>query len=115
MSVIRAFIAIEMSSEIQNGLDELSALLQDQLQGVPVRWVPVKNIHLTLKFLGNVSPTNIEVMKKILQAEATRHEIFGISVGELGAMIMTQRSDRDNSTCLYALEQREDRVTAHSE
>jgi 2'-5' RNA ligase len=91
MSVIRAFIAIEMSSEIQNGLDELSTFLKGQLQGVPVRWVPVKNIHLTLKFLGNVSPANIEVMKKILQGEATRHEMFEISVGELGAFPSIRR------------------------
>ena len=91
MSVIRAFIAIEMSSEIKNGLDELSAQLQGQLQGVPVRWMPVKNIHLTLKFLGNVSPANIEVMKKILQAEATKHEVFEVSVGELGAFPSTRR------------------------
>jgi 2'-5' RNA ligase len=91
MSVIRAFIAIEMSSEIQNGLDELSSQLKGQLQGVPVRWVPVKNIHLTMKFLGNVSPANIEVMKRILQVEASKHEMFEISVGELGAFPSIRR------------------------
>lgn len=91
MSVIRAFIAIEMSSEIKQGLDELFAQLQGQTQDMPVRWVPVENIHLTLKFLGNVSPANIEVMKKILQAEASRHEEFEVSVGELGAFPSTRR------------------------
>ena len=85
MSVIRAFIAINLSSEIEKNLDELSEKLQERLPGVPVRWVPASNIHLTLKFLGDVSVSNLELLKKILQSEASRHESFEFSVGELGA------------------------------
>jgi len=52
MSVIRAFIAIELSAEIQDGLQQASNTLQSRTGTLPVRWVPVKNIHLTLVFLG---------------------------------------------------------------
>ncbi|MCK5314570.1 MAG: RNA 2',3'-cyclic phosphodiesterase [Anaerolineales bacterium] len=91
MSVIRAFIAIELSPEIQDKLKHLTSQLKQQLEGVPVKWVPVENIHLTLKFLGNVSITNIEVLERILEAEVSNHHPFEISVGELGAFPSTRR------------------------
>lgn len=85
MSVIRAFIAIDLSDEIYRRLDEVTRNLQEHLAGVPIRWVPVRNIHITLKFLGDVSIKNLEVLKKLLETEAPSHQPFEISVGDLGA------------------------------
>ena len=85
MNVIRAFIAIEMSPEIQGKLKDVTTLLKDRLIGLPVRWVQVKNIHLTLKFLGEVSISNIQVLQDNLGVEASSHHPFEISVGGLGA------------------------------
>lgn len=91
MSVIRAFIAIEISSEIKEKLKQLTFQLKQRLEAVPVKWVPVENIHLTLKFLGNVSVNNVEVLEKILDSEASNHHSFEASVGELGAFPTTRR------------------------
>ena len=91
MSVIRAFIAIELSTEIQQALEQVSNQLKGQLGRVPVRWVPVKNIHLTLKFLGDVSLANLEVLEGILLAEAARCAPFEISISKLGAFPSTRR------------------------
>lgn len=91
MSVIRAFIAIDLSTEIQQALEQVSNQLTGQLKGVPVRWVPVKNIHLTLKFLGDVSLANLEVLEGILLAEATRCAPFAVGIGKLGAFPSTRR------------------------
>jgi 2'-5' RNA ligase len=85
MSVIRAFIAIELSSEILSRLDQVAKQLKGQLPGMPVRWVPVENIHLTLKFLGDVSIANLEMLKKILRGTVSAHRSFEISAGNLGA------------------------------
>lgn len=84
-SVIRSFIAVALSSEIQAKLSQISTELQAQLKGVPVRWAPVENIHLTLKFLGDVSTANLEMLKTTLQGDVAGHNPFEISVGELGA------------------------------
>jgi 2'-5' RNA ligase len=91
MSVIRAFIAIELSAEIRRSLDRVSKGLRQQLQGVPVRWVPADNIHLTLKFLGNVSLANLDVLKKLIQSEASRYASFEFSVGDVGAFPSIRR------------------------
>jgi 2'-5' RNA ligase len=85
MSVIRAFIALELSAEIQKRLEGISAQLKERLEGAPVRWVPIENIHLTLKFLGDVSLANIDMLEKILIAVSSMHRAFEISAGGLGA------------------------------
>jgi len=90
-SVIRAFIAIKLSPEIHQGLKDVNALLKQRLQGALIRWVPVDNIHLTLKFLGDVSTANLEMLAKILQAEVQMHQPFEISVGELGTFPSAHR------------------------
>jgi 2'-5' RNA ligase len=91
MSVIRAFIAIDLTPEIIQHLEQVSVQLKKRLEGVPVRWVPVDNIHLTLKFLGDVSLANVEMLKKILQTEVDGHHAFEISVGGLGAFPSPRR------------------------
>jgi 2'-5' RNA ligase len=91
MSVIRAFIAIDLTPEIIQRLEQVSAQLRKRLEGVPVRWVPVDNIHLTLKFLGDVSLANVDMLKKILLSEVEGHHAFEISVGGLGAFPSPRR------------------------
>jgi 2'-5' RNA ligase len=85
MSVIRAFIAIDLTREIRQQMDQVAAQLKKRLEGVPVRWVPAENIHLTLKFLGDVSEANLEFLQKILQTEAANHHPFEFSAGGVGA------------------------------
>jgi 2'-5' RNA ligase len=85
MSVIRAFIAIELSPEIIRRLDQISQELKGRLINVPIRWVPAENIHLTLKFLGDVSISNLEMLTKILCDVVSTHHSFEISAGGMGA------------------------------
>jgi 2'-5' RNA ligase len=91
MSVIRAFIAIDLTQEIHQRLDEVIENFRKQLEGVPIRWVPGKNIHLTLKFLGDMSLANLELLTKILQNEVAGHAPFEISVGGSGAFPAVRR------------------------
>jgi RNA 2',3'-cyclic 3'-phosphodiesterase len=85
MSVIRAFIAIDLSPELHECLRKVSMQLKPRLADAPVRWVPIENIHLTLKFLGDVSEKNLEILKKIMSKVISGTRPFVISVGGLGA------------------------------
>lgn len=91
MSVIRAFIALDLSDELYQQLEALSKDLKKRLPDVPIRWVPVENVHLTLKFLGDVSLSNLEILKKMLETEVRTYQPFVISVGGLGAFPSTRR------------------------
>lgn len=63
---MRAFVAIEISEAIRNALGELLAELR--AHDAPVKWVRPENLHLTLKFLGDVSeesaPRAVEILRK---------------------------------------------------
>ena len=65
MSVIRAFIAIDISEEIRSHLERIETDLIQMVSNQAVRWVPVANIHLTLKFLGDVSLNNLDLFMTI--------------------------------------------------
>jgi RNA 2',3'-cyclic 3'-phosphodiesterase len=66
---MRLFIAIELPSEIKAAL----AACQEELRqtGAHASWPPPGNLHLTLKFLGEVEATRLPALKQIC-AEAAR-------------------------------------------
>lgn len=80
---IRAFIAIEIDEAVRG---EVSAILADLKRCVAdVKWVSPENIHLTLKFLGDVKKDGIEEIKNALKVAASRAGHFNISLSEIGA------------------------------
>jgi 2'-5' RNA ligase len=90
--MLRSFIAVEVPVEIQNAIAHSTASLQKALPKPMVRWVAPQNVHLTLKFLGDVSPANLERMADVLKIEAAAHGVFSMSVGGLGAFPTSRRA-----------------------
>ena len=85
MSVLRAFIAIELSNETHNAIQDQTARLRDSLGPDLVRWIPISNIHLTLKFLGDIADTHVDFLKQMLAYEMDPYSGFDLQVGGLGA------------------------------
>jgi 2'-5' RNA ligase len=82
--LLRAFIAIELTRDIRQAIARESALLKGRLKN-SVRWVPAENIHLTLKFLGDVTQPGIDMLKQSLAVEASQHNAFDLTVADLGS------------------------------
>ena len=80
---MRVFIAIEMTDEIKSALSQLQSRLK--YAGADVKWVEEKNIHLTLKFLGNIDDNRCKEVTTVLGEVAETVTPFDISVGEVGA------------------------------
>jgi 2'-5' RNA ligase len=91
MNFIRAFIAIDLSNEICQKLSMVLNDLQEVMGKLPVRWMPVKNIHLTIKFLGDVSSGDLDIIKELLLSETSRHSAFELQIGELGTFPSNRR------------------------
>ena len=83
-SVFRAFVAFDLSDEVLVQIDQVLAGLQARMAGLPIRWVPTQNIHLTLKFLGDVSVSNVERLAEILRSAVAGFSVFELSIGGLG-------------------------------
>lgn len=84
MSMLRAFIAVEIPAEIQQKIQEETAVFRKGIHSL-VRWVPSQNMHLTLKFLGDVSPNSVEFLMQMLRNEAAHVQSFDIHLAGLGA------------------------------
>jgi 2'-5' RNA ligase len=84
MEVIRAFIAVNLSPDVLDRIEQVASDLKKRMDTVPIRWVPADTIHLTLKFLGNVSTANLEILKDILGKVVATHHECDISVGGIG-------------------------------
>jgi len=68
---IRVFIAVSLPGELKAEIGEISSSLSVQIPGV--RWVPPENLHLTLKFLGDVEETIIPNIQDILNRITPRY------------------------------------------
>ncbi len=88
--IIRAFIAVDISPQLQQALADLIRDLQQRMGNFPLKWVPPENIHLTLKFLGDISVRNLRLIQEMLAREAALYPPFEFSAGTLGAFPNTR-------------------------
>ncbi len=80
----RLFIAIELPAEVLKVIEELQ---EDLKQAIPIRaarWTRPEGIHLTLKFLGDVSSDQVDSVSAGLRDSATGHTAFDLAVQGIG-------------------------------
>ncbi len=87
--MIRAFVAVELSSDIR---EKLSAL-QGQLKKVlpPMNWVRPESIHLTLKFLGWIDSSRVSQLLSALELIGYRQNRFSLEIQRLGVFPSIKR------------------------
>lgn len=80
---MRTFIAIELPPEIKESL----ARIQNQLKtsGADAKWVEPQNIHLTLKFLGEINEQKLAQIVSIIEDISKNKNAFSIRLSSLGA------------------------------
>jgi 2'-5' RNA ligase len=65
---VRAFVALELDPRLRSAIGELQALLRPRLFGI--RAVEPKGMHLTLRFLGQTTPSQVETLRGALATAA---------------------------------------------
>jgi 2'-5' RNA ligase len=79
---MRAFIAIDFEKEIKNNI---SSLIRNWDTGEKnIRWVKTQGMHLTLKFLGEVSEDHITKVKSVLSNIAQDYPSFRLNLKGTG-------------------------------
>lgn len=80
---IRTFIAVEIPVSIRRRIEELQESLAPAAEDV--KWVEPENIHLTLKFLGEVDERDVYTVCKSVEAAVAGTTPFEITVAGVGA------------------------------
>ncbi|MGC9333020.1 MAG: RNA 2',3'-cyclic phosphodiesterase [Anaerolineae bacterium] len=91
MSTLRTFIAIELDGGLKEDLARLQDHLQAEMPPRSVRWVRPEGIHLTLKFLGDTTPGQVEQVKEALARVAAGAGPITFGLGGVGCFPHTRR------------------------
>lgn len=82
IGTVRAFIAIETPETVRSALAELQRELRDCR--ADIRWVNPDNIHLTLKFLGDIEEKRIDRIVAGIRGSCKGNDPFRLEVRGLG-------------------------------
>jgi 2'-5' RNA ligase len=86
---VRLFIAINFPDAMRQRLWSEAAPLRDA--GYPVKWVAADNIHMTVKFLGEVEESRAGAIEDGLSHAVGDTKTFSLSVGRFGAFPSAKR------------------------
>lgn len=86
---MRAFIALNLPRRERTRLHRSVRALREE--DLPVRWVEADNLHLTLKFLGEVVPERVELVTSLLERVAAATPPLTLEVGGFGAFPTLRR------------------------
>lgn len=86
---MRLFIAINFPDAMRQRLWHDTAPLRDG--GYPVKWVEAANIHLTLKFLGDVDGARVDAISGTLATAVEDTKVFRLPIGGFGAFPSLRR------------------------
>ena len=112
MSSWRLFCAVELPAEVRTQLEEHILKLRKAVPDVAASWSRVENIHLTLKFFGNVALDRIPAISEAASRAVAEFSSFPIGVGNTGVFPKPSRAQvlwigvSDPSGKLSALQER---------
>jgi 2'-5' RNA ligase len=78
----RLFIALPLPAPVVERVDKVAARLA--VKEWPVRWTAPGTAHITLNFIGEVDPSQAQLLRMALPAEATKHAAGVLHTGRLG-------------------------------
>ena len=80
--MIRAFLAIDLEPQV---IEKICRSIDDLRERIPaVRWVPMTNLHLTVKFFGDIEEAQVEPIAVALQNQLELFPRFTINAKGLG-------------------------------
>jgi 2'-5' RNA ligase len=80
--MLRTFVAAELPTDLLKAL----AAVQTELgrRGLRARWTLPGNLHLTLKFLGDIPADRVPIAATALRTTAAEHDAFGLTAEGIG-------------------------------
>jgi len=89
---VRSFIAVNLNPKIKEYLTSLQNILN--IPESKIKWVEKNNLHLTMKFLGDISLEQTELVKLILKEITSRYSPFIIRLSSTIGTFPTYKMPR---------------------
>ncbi len=83
MKVIRTFVAVLIAEDLKQKIAEVQGEVKKLAPDV--KWVAPENLHVTLKFLGDVREDEIASLSAVVEDAVRGYPTFELSVSGLGA------------------------------
>jgi 2'-5' RNA ligase len=87
--LIRAFIAVTLAESVIEEIAKVRSLLQ--AANGDIRWTRVEGLHLTLKFLGDITRSQVEPVLGVLQDVVRQQQPLNLVAQGLGAFPSLRR------------------------
>lgn len=88
---LRLFVAIAVPEELRQRLAALQRELRERLVGSSISWTRPENIHLSLRFLGDVQSNRLDELTAALTAATAPQAPLRLAVSGLGCFPNTRR------------------------
>jgi 2'-5' RNA ligase len=85
MREVRVFCAVELPAEVRALASEHAALLRERFREVRASWPRAENLHLTLKFLGEIEESRAEALSNAAARAAADSRPFTLKLEGAGA------------------------------
>ncbi|HPB69393.1 MAG: RNA 2',3'-cyclic phosphodiesterase [Syntrophales bacterium] len=82
-TTLRAFLAVEPPAAVRGEIAAIQERLKKTVRGV-IRWVRPAEIHLTLKFFGNIPPPAVDRISEAVAARTVGVAPFDLTVRTVG-------------------------------
>jgi 2'-5' RNA ligase len=85
--IMRVFIAIDIDDKTRKAIANLQKQIASKVdvKKGDLKWVEPNNIHLTLKFLGEISDEQLAEVSEITQTVAQAHQKFTLEIESVGS------------------------------
>ncbi len=82
---MRVFCAVELPAEVRQRAAEHAARLRERFKEVRASWPRAENLHLTLKFLGEIEENRVALLRGAAARAAEESQPFELTVEGAGA------------------------------
>ena len=84
---MRVFIAIDIDDKTRKAIADLQKQIASKIdvEKGDLKWVEPNNIHLTLKFLGEISDEQVAEVSEIAKTVAQAHQKFALEIESVGS------------------------------
>ena len=80
----RVFVAIDISEAARGAVTEHMSRLRELYPNIRARWAAAANLHITMRFVGNVDPFQLKELNECVRTTAHAFEEFELTLAETG-------------------------------